>query len=112
MADALGVGQREPTIENLAVAGGREARPVSSGNGKPMADADSIAPLGPSIAWAQRDPWSSEPAVGRVVDGIPHRLVEPALRLLGNAIVPKCAAEFIIAADEAMTDTTNENLTP
>lgn len=39
--------------------------------------------------------WSSEPAVGRVVDGLPSRMAE--LGPLGNAIVPQVAAEVIAA---------------
>ena len=34
--------------------------------------------------------WHSEPAVGRVANGIPKRV--DRLRCLGNAVVPKCAA--------------------
>lgn len=44
--------------------------------------------------------WSVEPDVGRVADGIPARVGR--LRGLGNAIVPQVAAQFIIAASEAL----------
>jgi DNA (cytosine-5)-methyltransferase 1 len=60
-----------------------------------MADAHGIQALGPPIARAERHSWGAEPAVGRVAHGIPHKLVEPALRGFGNAIVPQVAAEFI-----------------
>lgn len=40
--------------------------------------------------------WETEPAVGRVADGIPARVGR--LRAYGNAIVPQVAAQFIEAA--------------
>lgn len=40
-------------------------------------------------AWP--DGWLPEPAVGRVADGLPKRVVAPALRGLGNAVVPQVA---------------------
>lgn len=42
-----------------------------------------------------REPWAIEPRVGRMVNGIRHRMAK--LRALGNAIVPQVAAEFINA---------------
>jgi hypothetical protein len=36
--------------------------------------------------------WAVEPDVGRLADGIPHRVAQ--LRALGNAIVPQCAVEI------------------
>jgi hypothetical protein len=36
---------------------------------------------------ARSDWWLSEPAVGRVADGLPKRLVAPHLHALGNAVV-------------------------
>ena len=37
----------------------------------------------------QREQWATEPAVGRVANGVPRRV--DRLRCLGNAIVPACA---------------------
>ncbi len=54
-----------------------------------VADADSLALVGPAIARQERHPWPAEPQVGRVVDGVPARLVRPQLRALGNAVVPQ-----------------------
>jgi DNA (cytosine-5)-methyltransferase 1 len=48
--------------------------------------------------------WGAEPAVGRVVDGVPTRLVEDELRVLGNAIVPQVAEWIfrrIVEAEQA-----------
>lgn len=38
--------------------------------------------------------WLSEPAVGRVADGVPRRLVRDDLHALGNAVVPQ-VAEYV-----------------
>lgn len=35
--------------------------------------------------------WLPEPAVGRVADGVPYRVVKPELFALGNAVVPQVA---------------------
>lgn len=43
---------------------------------------------------ARGDRWLPEPAVGRVAHGLPKRVVAPALRALGNTVVP-AAAEYI-----------------
>ena len=55
----------------------------------PMADTDIIETFGASIARQKRNPWLTEPGVGRVVDGIPRKSVEPRLSALGNAVVPQ-----------------------
>lgn len=57
--------------------------------GSPLADADSLAPVGSAIAREERAAWNPEPALGRVVDGISYSVVEPELRALGNAVVPQ-----------------------
>lgn len=56
--------------------------------GGPMAHPDSFAPVGAAIARQERRSWPPEPSVGRVVDGIPERVVRPQLTALGNAVVP------------------------
>jgi DNA (cytosine-5)-methyltransferase 1 len=53
-----------------------------------LADAHGKPVVGAAIARAERNPWPAEPAVGRVVDGIPRELVEPRLKALGNSVVP------------------------
>lgn len=40
---------------------------------------------------ARSDWWLSEPGMDRVAHGVPRRLVEPALRAVGNAVVPQVA---------------------
>jgi DNA (cytosine-5)-methyltransferase 1 len=98
LADAKSVSKRKPANQDHAVTGSGEARSIAGSHGKPLADANGIAPIGAAITWPERDPWRTEPAVGRVVNGLSHKLVEPALRAYGNAIVPQVAAEFIGAA--------------
>mgnify|MGYP003652457480 CR=1 FL=1 len=52
--------------------------------------------------WAESGPdfWATEPALGRVADGVPHRV--DRLKRLGNAVVPQCvewlAHEWILPA--------------
>ncbi len=66
------------------------SRPLANPNGKPSKRL--------AIPRQERDSWSPEPAVGRVVDGVSYELVGPALKGFGNAIVPQVAAQFIKAA--------------
>jgi DNA (cytosine-5)-methyltransferase 1 len=70
--------------------------------GEPMADPDRIAAEWPTEPRFQRDPWSVEPAVGRVANGVPCRV--DRLKALGNAIVPQIAqiiGEAIIEFENA-----------
>ena len=55
--------------------------------GEDVADSDSEPTVGPSVAWDERDPWTVEPEVARVVDGLPGRV--DRVRALGNAVVPQ-----------------------
>jgi len=47
---------------------------------------------GSSVPDRPEDHWRSEPAVGRLVDGLPNRVSQ--LRALGNSIVPQIAQEI------------------
>ncbi|MGC4769220.1 DNA cytosine methyltransferase [Micromonospora sp. DT44] len=55
---------------------------------------DPQPPAGLDGATDRGCPWPAEPAVGRVVDGVPTGVVRPQLRALGNAVVPQ-AGEYI-----------------
>jgi DNA (cytosine-5)-methyltransferase 1 len=49
--------------------------------------------------------WATEPDVGRLVDGVPARLVRPTLAALGNAVVPQVAevvGRLIVARERAL----------
>lgn len=55
-------------------------------------------------AHARSRRWLSEPALDRVADGVPRRLVVDELHALGNAVVPDVAehiGRLIVAADSA-----------
>ena len=72
----------------------RTRRPDSESKGlcdatSPLADAHCKPVFGAAITWPERSAWDFEPEMGRVVDGVPHRLVEEELRALGNAVVPQ-----------------------
>lgn len=77
----------------------RPRRPAASRPRKPItfgplsySDANSIAPIGTAISRQKLSAWDDEPALDRVVDGLPYRLVEEELRALGNAVVPSVAS--------------------
>jgi len=119
VADPDGKGQRQPTIS------GQEERlwPAVDGTVAPDADsgrwreslradaapgafpeaigaqgASGPGPSGPNDGWR----WVPEPAVRRVVDGLPGELDRHRLKGLGNAIVPQVAYELmrVMFADE------------
>ena len=66
---------------------------VAAGADVPDADRDQhegrAQALGGSAGEELRDHWAAEPAVGRVADGVPHRV--DRLAALGNALVPQIA---------------------
>lgn len=90
----------------------RAGRPPASSQGQsvtqrpfPNPHAYCIAPIGAAIARQELRAWDDEPALDRVVDGLPYRMVEDDLRALGNAVVPQIPeliGRAILAADEAV----------
>lgn len=72
------------------------------GSGDFLADANSEQMERPTIAWQEPNPWETEPAVGRVADGIPARV--DRLRGLGNAIVPQIATVILAAMARTQND--------
>ena len=69
----------------------RQESPLSANDGAQgaVADTDGESLERLAIARLQPHPWHAEPPVGRVVDGLPARLVENELRAFGNAVVPQ-----------------------
>ena len=61
--------------------------------GNTVAHADRQSMERTPIAWQERNPWATEPAVGRVANGVSRRV--DRLKGLGNAIVPQIAANLI-----------------
>jgi DNA (cytosine-5)-methyltransferase 1 len=126
VADAPRLGEREPTDEADSIATRREARHEPRHGGQSLAYPDSDG-RGPqrdvlTTAWIaapsgqdtlgrgvdRRIPgatdagwWATEPDVGRVAHGVPHRV--DRLRSLGNAVVPQVVewiGRRIVAFDE------------
>ena len=70
------------------------------GGHHPWTDAADADPSGEGIATGvDRRWWATEPNVGRVANGIPHRV--DRLRALGNSIVPACAYRIFQQLAEA-----------
>ena len=89
LADATSLGQRKQATKANAVATCRQARNVSGGCSQSLAYTNGKSVFGSAITWPERTPWDVEPEMDRVVNGVPHRLVEDELRALGNAVVPQ-----------------------
>jgi DNA (cytosine-5)-methyltransferase 1 len=90
LADAGGAGQQvslQQYGDGESQGGDREAGRVG----------DSSAPAGGIPA-----SWEPEPGVGRVVDGGPDRV--DRIRLLGNGVVPQCAAKAWQVLDEELAN--------
>lgn len=59
----------------------------------------------PTITRQECSPWNTEPEVGRVVDGVPYRVVRPYLRSLGNSLIPQIAraiGEAVLRAEASV----------
>jgi DNA (cytosine-5)-methyltransferase 1 len=97
VANAAIFAEREPAEKDKPVAGDGLARSITCSNGQPMAYTNSKPTKWVTIPRCERNTWRPEPAVGRVVDGLSHSMVEAALHGFGNAIVPQVAAAFIRA---------------
>lgn len=65
-----------------------------------VARANGFAPKWSPKPWMECDPWPAEPNLPRVAHGIRE---QPLFRrTYGNAIIPRAAAEFIVAASDAV----------
>lgn len=88
--------QRQPRrAGEVCEPAGRRQPAERGGEGADVPDADReqhegrAQALGGSAAAQLRDHWAAEPGVGRVADGVPHRV--DRLAALGNALVPQIA---------------------
>jgi DNA (cytosine-5)-methyltransferase 1 len=104
--DTIGVGQLQPQGSFQV----ERRRTRHSGETEHTEDERRSEGRTESEVWSRWDApagagwWDVEPPVGRVVNGLPHRV--DRLRGLGNAIVPQCAYEIfqaIQAADARLT---------
>ena len=83
----------EPLSESRSVA---ETEPDGYGGDRLLADAEGEPDWRGGQPWCHAGGaswWAVEPALGRVVDGHPHRVDQ--LRALGNGIVPAVVARFL-----------------
>jgi DNA (cytosine-5)-methyltransferase 1 len=86
LADAPSAGRgQQRALGSLAAVGSPQERPGQAEPGRRS------GPRRVFGQWPTESRWPTEPAVGRVVDGIPSRVVRPQLRALGNAVVPQVA---------------------
>ena len=87
--------EEQPSIEHggsLSDAKGqRMERGRATGKQEPSVSAGQ-ALSGCDSTGSREDYWEVEPAVGRLVDGLPNRV--PQLRALGNSIIPQIAQEI------------------
>lgn len=75
----------------------QEQEPRDGGRAQDLADANGQSSIGAAKSRQERGPWGCEPGVAIVADGVSYSLAQPAIRALGNAIVPQVAAAFIDA---------------
>jgi DNA (cytosine-5)-methyltransferase 1 len=85
VADALSRGR--PAVERALLP--RPTEPDLARRGTALAHSHGEQAERASVAWDERDPWATEPAVDRVVDGLPGRV--DRVTALGNALVPQIA---------------------
>lgn len=112
-----GASLMEASVADTASVGrgqGRAGRPAGHGSHwstvwpRPLAHPDREPLVRPAIPWDERDPWRTEPDVGRVVDGLSGRLDRDRhrarIRALGNTVVPQVAehvGRLIVAHNNA-----------
>ena len=99
VADGDGEGDRARDVADASSNGRGSRRPRRSDPGgarqpKPngalqVADAYGEPEIGSPVAWAERNPWPTEPDLPRMAHGIPNGL--DRRRALGNALVPQIA---------------------
>jgi DNA (cytosine-5)-methyltransferase 1 len=80
-------GSRQPAAERSRGPGG--LAPDAQGSGREACGTDRVGEGQPTRRPARAGWWAAEPGVGRVADGVPHRV--DRLAALGNALVPQIA---------------------